>query len=345
MRRAAVLLVVLSAVVGTSLGISMFLPPTTGGTGSMELAVGEVDSGDATFDDLTVTFSTARVYAPVGGWTEIPLDGAQVDLLVLNGSGTATIANLTLPEGDYTKVEFTVANITAQVGGEDVQVIVPSGKLKLVGKFSVFADGSAGYDFDIRVVKRGNKDIYNLLPVIGKRSAPDDGKGNGGGEGGSDGHGKGGAEKGQLRMAIGKSRADVDAFDHLNVTFYKARVYQAVNNSTEANWTEMELDNVTVDLTNLTSTNQTIVANLSLDAGNYTKVELFVSEVVGIVDGEPVDVFVPSGKLKIVGSFEVEANETLEFTFDIHVVQRGHQAVYNLLPVIAKNQGDEDDDD
>ena len=65
---------------------------------------------------------------------------------------------------------------------------------------------------------------------------------------------------------------------------------------------------------------------------------------VGIVDGEEVEVFVPSGKLKIVGAFDLEEKETASFTFDIDVVQRGKRAVYNLLPVIAKNQDDEDDD-
>ena len=344
MRRAIVILAALSTIVGTTVGISMLLPPTNGGVGNMTLTVGEVVSGDTTFDNLTVTFSQARVYSPdSGGWTETPLDDTPADLLGLGSDGTATIANLTLEEGDYTKVELVVANVTAQVGGEDVEVIVPSGKLKLVGKFTVFDDGTAGYDFDIRVVKRGNKDIYNLLPVIGKRSGPDDGKGKGGNDDGEDGDGQ--AKKGQLRMAIGRSGTDVDDFDLLNVTFNKARIFEMSNNSTESNWTEIELDNVTVDLTNLTATNETIVANLSLDAGNYSKVELFVAKVVGIVDGEQVEVFVPSGKLKIVGAFEVKDNETLEFVFDIHVVQRGHKAVYNLLPVIAKNHGEDDDDD
>jgi hypothetical protein len=147
-------------------------------------------------------------------------------------------------------------------------------------------------------------------------------------------------------MAIGKVKRDVGDFDHLNVTFHKARIHQVYmdNNTTTYNWTEVELDNVTVDLTNLSATNETIVGNLTLDAGNYTKIELLVSDVVGIVDGEEVEVFVPSGKLKIVGDFNLTDNETASFTFDIDVVQRGKRAVYNLLPVIAKNQEDEEDD-
>lgn len=349
--------------------MSLFLYPASGETGNMEMAVGEVVSEDAVFDSLTVTFSQARVYSPDSGWTETVMDDTPVNLTDLEGSGTATIANLTLEAGDYTKVELVVDAVAAQVDGEDVDVFVPSGKLKVVGKFSVFEDGTAGYDFDLRIVKRGNQDAYNLLPVIGKRTGPDNDKDKGEGDDGDDdgGNGHGGSDnpgKGHLMMALGKSMHDISNFDHLNVTFYKARIFELVDNSTDDNssddnstddnstddnstevmWTEIMLDNVTVDLTNLTATNETIVGNLSLDAGNYTKVELFVSSVVGIVNGQQVEVFVPSGKLKIVGDFEVKANETLELTFDIDVVQRGHRPVYNLLPVIAKNQDDEDDD-
>ena len=342
MRKAIVLLAALSTILGTSIGISIFLYPASGETGTMEMAIGEVVSEDAAFDSLTVTFSQARVYSPDSGWTETVMDDTPVNLTDLEGSGTATIANLTLETGDYTKVELVVDSVAAQVDGEDVDVFVPSGKLKVVGKFSVFEDGTAGYDFDLRIVKRGNQDAYNLLPVIGKRTGPDNDKGKDKDDDGGESNGDPG--KGHVMMAIGKSKDSISDFDHLNVTFYKARIFEMANNSTEANWTDVELDNVTVDLTNLTATNETIVGNLSLDAGNYTKIELYVSDVVGIVNGQQVEVFVPSGKLKIVGAFEVKANETLELTFDINVVQRGHRAVYNLLPVIAKNQGDEDDD-
>ncbi|NIP34927.1 MAG: DUF4382 domain-containing protein, partial [Thermoplasmata archaeon] len=154
------------------------------------------------------------------------------------------------------------------------------------------------------------------------------------------------SNKAHVTMALGKAKRDISDFDHLNVTFYKARIHQMFthNNTTKYNWTEMELVNVTVDLTNLSATNETIVGNLTLDAGNYTKIELFVSDVVGIVDGDEVEVFVPSGKLKIVGDFNLTDNETASFTFDIDVVQRGKTGKYNLLPVISRGEDEEDND-
>ncbi len=346
MRKARVILVVLCTVVGTSMGAAFLLAPDEEGAGNLELAIGDVVSEEITIDSLTVTFSSARLYDPdEEGWTETVLDDTPVDLVQLDATGRTTIASLSLEDGVYTGMELKVDDATGRVNGEEVEVLVPSGEIRLEGQIPVLADSTTGYAFDLTLVQRDAGDAYDLLPFVRDGDGRDSGT-DGDGESedeGEDGNDDGGAAKGQLKLAIGKSRTGVDDFDHLNVTFYKARVF--VNNTTESNWTEMELDDVTVDLTNLTSTNETIVANLSLDAGNYTKVELYVSKVVGIVDGEPVEVIVPSWKLKIVGDFEVNASETLEFTFDIHVVQRGHKAVYNLLPVIAKNQGDGDDDD
>jgi hypothetical protein len=345
MTRTTTLLAVLMILTGTALGVSVLIGPSGGSTGNLGLTVGSVTSDDSTIDNLTVTFAKAIIYDG-DGRTEEALDDTPFDLLQADGTnGTATIANLTLAEGEYDKLELEVDTVTAQVDGEDVDVFVPSGRVKVVGGFVVESDATATFEFNVRLVKRGNQDLYNLLPVIGKRQGPDvdDDKAKDDGDDG-EGEGNGPSNKAHVTMALGKVKNDVSDFDHLNVTFYKARIHQAhtVNNTTTYNWTEVELDNVTVDLTNLSATNETIVGNLTLDAGNYTKIELFVSSVVGIVDGDEVEVFVPSGKLKIVGDFDLDVNETASFTFDIDVVQRGKRAIYNLLPVIAKNQEDEE---
>ncbi len=342
MHKSIVLLAVLLTVIGTSLGTVIFLGPTQGSVGELELAVGQASSEEGELDSLTVTFSMARTFLDgEEGWTETVLDDTPVDLDDLDGSGSSTIANLTLVEGRYSKLELVVDEVEGEIDGEPVEIFVPSGKLMIPGDFKVGSDATATFEFDLRLVKRGNQGAYNLLPVLGKRVGPDKDKPDDKGDGGGNGDGN----KGTLMMALGRSKDSIDDFDHLNVTFDRARIFQAVNNSTESNWTEVTLDNVTVDLTNLSATNDTIVGNLSLDAGNYTKVELYVSKVLGIVDGVEIDVKVPSGKLMIVGDFEVKANETTSFVFDIHVVQKGHRAMYNLTPVIAKHPDEDETDD
>jgi hypothetical protein len=74
-----------------------------------------------------------------------------------------------------------------------------------------------------------------------------------------------------------------------------------------------------------------------LSPGRYTKIELHAADVVGIVDGEEVQVKIPSGKLMLTKPFEVAAGESIEFVFDINVVKRGKGDNYNLLPVIGES--------
>jgi hypothetical protein len=96
----------------------------------------------------------------------------------------------------------------------------------------------------------------------------------------------------------------------------------------------IDLDSATVDLTQVVGDKAMAVFEGELDAGKYSKVELYAEDIVGMVDGEEVDVKIPSGKLQIVHGFEVRAEETTTFVFDIHVVRKGNGG-YNLRPVIS----------
>jgi len=96
----------------------------------------------------------------------------------------------------------------------------------------------------------------------------------------------------------------------------------------------LDLDGATVDLTQVVGDKAISVFEGELKAGTYSKVELHAAEIEGIVDGERVDVKIPSGKLQIVHEFEIEPDEPVEFVFDIHVVKKGNGG-YNLRPVIS----------
>ena len=99
----------------------------------------------------------------------------------------------------------------------------------------------------------------------------------------------------------------------------------------------VDLDGATVDLTTVVGDRAITVFNGELPAGRYTKIELYAADVAGVVDGEGVDVTIPSGKLQITKPFEVGADEPVDFVFDINVVKRGQSGGYNLLPVIAES--------
>ena len=142
--------------------------------------------------------------------------------------------------------------------------------------------------------------------------------------------------EGTMALYISDKPADIEDFDLLNVSFNKVRIFKENENETDENWTEMSI-NETVDLTMLVGPNSTRIVNITLEAGNYTKLELYVNHTLGIVDGNETDVFVPSGKLMITKKFTISANDTLRFVFDINVVKRGNNNKYNLLPVISES--------
>ena len=105
----------------------------------------------------------------------------------------------------------------------------------------------------------------------------------------------------------------------------------------EDGYSTIDLEGKTVDLTQVIGEDATPVFEGELEAGEYAKVELNVAAVTGIVDGEEVEVKVPSEKLMITNNFEVSPDEQTEFVFDIHVVKRGPTNGYILRPVISES--------
>jgi len=177
---------------------------------------------------------------------------------------------------------------------------------------------------------------------------------------------------GAFRLLISDQPAAIGDFDSLDVSFSRARIFHAGDgeeteerdDATETDATETEtvepteteadeddeseteddeggfvvrdLDGATVDLTEVVGDRAIGVLDGELEAGRYSKVELYAESVDGIVAGESVDVKIPSEKLQLTKPFEVVAGESVDFVFDINVVKKGNGG-YNLLPVISES--------
>lgn len=144
---------------------------------------------------------------------------------------------------------------------------------------------------------------------------------------------------GSFELLISDQPTQIDNFDYVNTTFSEVRVYESGNstNSSE-NFTSIQLeDRPTVDLTQVKGDRAISIIQDELDAGNYSAVHLQVSDVQASMDNESATVVVPSERLKINKPFEISANSTTEFVFDINVVKRGQSGSYNLLPVISES--------
>ena len=139
---------------------------------------------------------------------------------------------------------------------------------------------------------------------------------------------------GNLALLVSDDEADIADFDSLIVSFSHARIFVNENGT---GFEEFDLNGTSVDLTQVIGEQAISILNVELPQGRYTKVELHVASVNGIVDGNGVMVQIPSNKLQIVRPFTITAGETTTFVFDIHVVKQGSRDQYNLLPVIGKS--------
>lgn len=123
--------------------------------------------GDAT-ETTTTEETTTETEAGQEGFVEIDVDDETVDLTTVTGEKALGVFEGEVPTGRYSTIHLSVSQVEGVVAGEDVDVSLPSGGLKIVKPFEVTEDEPLEFVFDITVVKKGQTGDYNLLPVIGE---------------------------------------------------------------------------------------------------------------------------------------------------------------------------------
>ncbi|WP_089669236.1 DUF4382 domain-containing protein [Halobacterium jilantaiense] len=109
----------------------------------------------------------------------------------------------------------------------------------------------------------------------------------------------------------------------------------------EGGWVERDVDERSVDLTELQGANATALGNISVPEGDYEKVFVHVGEVNGTLKtGEEVNVKLPSQKLQLNENFTVGNGERVDFVFDITVFEAGNSGKYILKPVASESGTD-----
>lgn len=107
------------------------------------------------------------------------------------------------------------------------------------------------------------------------------------------------------------------------------------------NWITYEVDNRTVDLTELKGENASLLEAFDVPSDSYNKVFVFVSSInATLTTGDSVNVKLPSERLHINDQFSVGANESVDFVFDIAVFKAGNSGKYILKPVISESGTD-----
>lgn len=160
--------------------------------GSFELLVSDEPADIGDFDSLNVTVEEIRLETaneseePVVETLEEP---KTVDLTELTGDRAEEILKAMIPAGNYTKVEVyvqdqfdspgevintpgrvkqSVVDSEQFVDQQNVQVMVPSGKLQIQKNFTIAPNSTVSFVFDMQVVLKGSTGEYNLQPNIGE---------------------------------------------------------------------------------------------------------------------------------------------------------------------------------
>jgi hypothetical protein len=129
--------------------------------------VSDQENAIADFDHLNVTIAEIGFQRAEGGWSEHAVDNRTVDLTRLQGANATRLTTVQPENGTYTKVFAYVSDVNATLTtGEQVRVKLPSEKLQLNSEFTVGANESTDFVFDIAVHKAGKSGKYILRPVV-----------------------------------------------------------------------------------------------------------------------------------------------------------------------------------
>lgn len=148
-----------------------------------------------------------------------------------------------------------------------------------------------------------------------------------------DGGNGAGAETATVSLFLSDQPNAIDDFQHLNVTVTRVGFKQAENDT----WANQSVDEATLDLTELQGDRAALLGNLSIPAGQYSKVFIHVSQVNGtLTDGSSAAVKLPSSKLQLSKNFAVDPDEELSFVYDVGVHQTGG-GKYIIKPQVGES--------
>ena len=316
-------------------GCSTALDPGSG-TGTVNFYVSDQPGALEDFDHLNVTITEVTFVRADGNRTTKEAD-ATVDLTRLDGANSSLVGQYELESGDYEKVFLSVGGIDGTLtNGDSAKVKLPSDRLQLTQNFTVGDGEDVDFVYDIMVTKAGGSGKYVIRPVASESGTDveiNEVDASADGEAAMDENGT--ETQGSLAFYLSDERNAIDDFEHLNVTITKVGVQPSDESD---NRTEYEVDNRTVDLAELKGANATLMETFDAEEGNYSKVFVHVSEVDGtLADGSSADVKLPSEKLQLNEEFTVEANSTVDFVYDITVVERGNTGKYNIKPVASES--------
>ena len=129
---------------------------------------------------------------------------------------------------------------------------------------------------------------------------------------------------GQLILNITDAPGDLN-ITHANITISQVKVHRnAAANNTTAGWYTVVNKSQTFDLIALQNVSK-FFGSVTLSAGWYTQIRLYIESVVLTIDGVEYDCKIPSNTIKLTTPFNISANKTTTLILDFDVQESVHE--------------------
>lgn len=141
-------------------------------------------------------------------------------------------------------------------------------------------------------------------------------------------------------LSIYVKDAPTDEFDEIHIVFHQIQVHAAGNETENGTWLTV-YENTTgfdVDLLDAQGARAAFLGEANLSAGKYTQIRIHVTQAYGVQGNSTVPIALSNGILKVVRSFDVEADQetrlVLDFDLDRALKETGQG--WRMTPVIGK---------
>ena len=108
------------------------------------------------------------------------------------------------------------------------------------------------------------------------------------------------------------------------VTISQVNVHYAGTNDTNGSWITVINESQTFDLIQIQNATE-FLGSMSLPAGWYTQIRLFVDSAIVTIDGIQYDLKIPSNKVKLITPWLLQDGQTLTLTLDFDVQKSVHE--------------------
>lgn len=290
-------------------------PPTNSGTLNLFVSDAPANNVSAVY----MTFTNISLYENFKGWTNYTLGKETINVLNLNASNAALLAGLKLGPQEFTAVGLYVTNVVVTMNGVNETFKLASHKAFLSHTFSVVTNKTTNVNIQFDLGSDLNLNSKIFTPNVGTSFTT-----------GTPGKNS----NGTFNLYVSDAPPSSYNVTAVYVTFSNLSLQ-----GEQTGWMNFSLPNTTINLMNITSSNASLLSNLTISQQEYTMIRLYIQNVTVTVNGVN-ETFKLSAPFAFINhSFNVSANNTtvvhMEFNLSNDVHANSKQFTPNIGSTIS----------